>query len=44
MANDREHPTIAIVGATGLVGRELLEILPDSRLGLGTPRLFARTR
>ncbi len=44
MANDREHPTIAIVGATGLVGRELLEILPGSPLGLGTPRLFASAR
>ncbi len=44
MANDREHPTIAIVGATGLVGRELLEILPGSPLGLGTLRLFASAR
>jgi len=44
MANDREHPTIAIVGATGLVGRELLEILPGSSLGLGTLRLFASAR
>ena len=44
MANDHEHPTIAIVGATGLVGRELLEILPGSPLGLGTLRLFASAR
>ena len=44
MANDREHPTIAIVGATGLVGRELLEILSGSPLGRGTVRLFASTR
>jgi len=44
MANDREHPTIAIVGATGLVGRELLEILPGSPLGHGPLRLFASTR
>ncbi len=44
MANDHEHPTIAIVGATGLVGRELLEILPGSPLGRGTLRLFASTR
>ena len=44
MANDLEHPTIAIVGATGLVGRELLEILSGSPLGRGTVRLFASTR
>ena len=44
MANDHEHPTIAIVGATGLVGRELLEILSGSPLGRGTVRLFASTR
>ena len=44
MANDHEHPTVAVVGATGLVGRELLEILPASPLGLGTLRLFASAR
>ncbi len=44
MANEREHPAVGIVGATGLVGRELLAILPGSPLGRGAPRLFASTR
>ncbi len=44
MAIDREQPTIAIIGATGLVGRELMEILPDSPLGDGSVRLFASGR
>ena len=44
MPNSDEHPTLAIVGATGLVGRELLEILSRHPLGRGEIRLFASSR
>ncbi len=44
MTNAHEHPTMAIVGATGLVGRELLACLSRSPLGLGPVRLFASAR
>jgi len=44
MVNESEHPTLAIVGATGLVGRELLEILARHPLGRGSVRLFASAR
>jgi aspartate-semialdehyde dehydrogenase len=39
-----EHPAIAVVGATGLVGRELLDILGHHDLGRGEIRLFASAR
>ena len=39
-----EKPTVAIVGATGLVGREILEILRPHALGRGRIRLFASPR
>ncbi len=41
---NEHHPTVAVVGATGLVGRELLSILGDHELGRGAVRLFASTR
>ena len=44
MTDAQEHPTVAIVGATGLVGRELLAILSCSPLGRGPVRLFAGAR
>ena len=44
MVNESEHPTLAIVGATGLVGRELMEILARHPLGRGSVRLFASER
>ncbi len=43
MRNER-HPTVVVVGATGLVGRELLSILSNHELGRGSVRLFASTR
>jgi aspartate-semialdehyde dehydrogenase len=39
-----EHPAIAIVGATGLVGREFLQILARHGLGRGEIRLCASAR
>jgi aspartate-semialdehyde dehydrogenase len=39
-----EQPALAIVGATGLVGRELLQILARRELGRGEVRLFASAR
>jgi aspartate-semialdehyde dehydrogenase len=39
-----EQPVIAVVGATGLVGREFLKILPGHDLGRGDIRLFASAR
>ena len=44
MANERKHPAVAVVGATGLVGRELLEILGRHPLGRGSVRLVASSR
>ncbi len=44
MTDAHEHPTLAIVGATGLVGRELLACLSCSPLGRGPLRLFASAR
>ena len=44
MATPTEQPTVAVVGATGLVGRELVEILGRHPLGRGEIRLFASTR
>ncbi len=44
MATRAEQPTVAVVGATGLVGRELLERLDVHPLGRGEVRLFASTR
>jgi len=44
MTNAHEHPTLAVVGATGLVGRELLACLSRSPLGRGPVRLFASAR
>ena len=44
MATRPEQPAVAVVGATGLVGRELVEILGRDRLGEGQVRLFASTR
>src|SRR5512145_1836307 len=38
------HPVVAIVGATGLVGRELLSILSTHPLGEGELRLLASPR
>jgi len=39
------HPvTLAVVGATGLAGRAVLELLPDSDLDLSELRLFASER
>lgn len=38
------HPTIAVVGATGVVGREFLAILGERRLAFGRLRLFASGR
>ena len=39
-----DKPAVAVVGATGLVGRELLSILATHRLGQGEVRLFASER
>jgi len=39
-----EQPVIAVVGATGLVGREFLKILSGHSLGRGDIRLFASAR
>jgi len=44
MPRRAEQPVIAIVGATGLVGREFLEILSVHGLGRGDVRLFASAR
>ncbi|MHC4304597.1 MAG: aspartate-semialdehyde dehydrogenase [Planctomycetota bacterium] len=44
MPRRTEQPVIAIVGATGLVGREFLEILSGHGLGHGEIRLFASSR
>ena len=38
------HPRLAVVGATGLVGRELLAILADHPIGAGDVRLLASSR
>ena len=40
----RDEPSIAVVGATGLVGRETLQILGGHPLGQGELRLFASDR
>lgn len=42
--NHQGHPTIAVVGATGLVGREMVDILGRHPLGRGELRLFASRR
>ncbi len=44
MASNSTHPVVAIVGATGLVGRELLSILATHPLGEGELRLLASPR
>jgi aspartate-semialdehyde dehydrogenase len=40
----RSPPAVAIVGATGAVGRELLRVLEDRRFPLGELRLFSSPR
>jgi aspartate-semialdehyde dehydrogenase len=40
----RSSPAVAIVGATGAVGRELLRVLEDRRYPLSKLRLFASAR
>ena len=44
MPRRNDKPAVAVVGATGLVGRELLSILATHRLGRGEIRLFASER
>ncbi|MHC4140701.1 MAG: aspartate-semialdehyde dehydrogenase [Planctomycetota bacterium] len=44
MPRQTDQPVIAIVGATGLVGREFLEILSGHGLGRGDVRAFASAR
>ncbi|MHC4416419.1 MAG: aspartate-semialdehyde dehydrogenase [Planctomycetota bacterium] len=44
MPRHPEKPALAIVGVTGLVGRELLEILSQHEMGRGEIRLFASNR
>jgi aspartate-semialdehyde dehydrogenase len=39
-----EHPRVTVVGATGLVGRELLSILGEHPLGKGKVRVLASSR
>jgi aspartate-semialdehyde dehydrogenase len=41
---ESNHATVAIVGATGLVGREFLSMLQEHPLGDGEVRLLASTR
>lgn len=38
------RPTVAIVGATGVVGTEFLNILAQRRFPVGEPRVFASPR
>jgi aspartate-semialdehyde dehydrogenase len=44
MPGKHDRLTLAVVGATGLVGRELLEILSRRHLGQGELRLYASDR
>jgi aspartate-semialdehyde dehydrogenase len=44
MTGLNEHPTVAVVGATGLVGREVLSILSEHWLGRGEIRALASAR
>ena len=44
MADTSEHPTVVVLGATGLVGQETLDILTEHPLGQGEVRLFASAR
>jgi aspartate-semialdehyde dehydrogenase len=44
MPTPGEYPVLAVVGATGLVGRELLEILRRHDLGRGAVRVLASSR
>ena len=41
MAKTSENPVIAIVGATGLVGNEMLVVLEERKLPIAEVRLFA---